>query len=117
MDIVQSWHSPIEIAQLLIEKGADVNLANEQGVTALMFAAEKGRSDLALLFMEKGAALNAKDKEGQTAIVHAVEEGQADMAGLLADKGADLSLTPYKSEAELKTAMHSSMLLRAVTPP
>ena len=115
MEIVQAWHSPIEITQLLIERGADVNLGNSAGVTALMSAAEKGRSDLVQLLLEKGALLDAKDKLGQTAIVHAVESGQPEVVGLLANKGADLSLTPYKTEAELKGALHNFSLIRAVT--
>ena len=115
MTIVQAWRSAIEIVQLLVDKGADINLGNKDGVTALMFAAEEGRSDLVQLLMEKGAVLEAKDKLGKTALVHAVESGQAEVSGLLANKGADLSLTPYKTEAGLKAALHKSSLLRAVS--
>lgn len=115
MRIVQARQGSIEIARFLIEKGADISLGNNGQVTALMFSAEKGRSDLVELLMGKGATIDARDKDGLTALVHAVENGQAEVAGLLANKGADLSLTPYRNEAELKSALHKFMLLRAVT--
>jgi ankyrin repeat protein len=115
METVQEWHSPIEISQLLIERGADVNLADNQGITALMYAAEKGRSDLAQLFLDKGTSLNAKDKLGSTALVHAVTAGQSEMVTLLKSRGADLSLTPYKTDDELKRELQNSSLIRAIT--
>src|SRR2546429_150643 len=114
MKIVAAWKSPIAIPQLLIEKGANVNLGDKDGVNALMLSAEKGRSDLVQLLLEKRATLDAKDKLGRTAIVHATEAGQSDLVALLANKGADLSLTPYKNEAGLREALHKFMLIRAV---
>jgi ankyrin repeat protein len=115
METVAGWRSPIEIAQLLIERGADVNLGDDQGVTALMSAAEKGRTDLVQLFLAKGSSLDAKDKAGSTALAHAVTEGQTEVVGLLTSKGADLSLTPYKTEGDLRHALQNSSLIRAVT--
>ena len=113
--IVAAWKNPIAIPQLLIEKGANVNLGDKDGVTALMLSAEKGRSDLVQLLLEKGATLDAKDKLGRTAIVHATEAGQTEVVSQLANKGADLSLTSYKNEAGLRAALHKFMLIRAVT--
>jgi ankyrin repeat protein len=115
MNIAQTSRTPIELFQTLIEKGTDINLANNDGITALMFAAAEGRSDAVQLLLEKGASLNAKDNQGRTAIVHAVESGQSEITELLANKGADLSLTPFKTEAELKASLHKSMLVRAVS--
>ena len=115
METVAAWRSPIEISRLLLERGADLNLADNQGITALMSAAEQGRNDLAQLLLEKGASLDVKDKLGSTALAHAVTAGQNEMAGLLISKGADLSLTPYKTEAELKRSLQNSSMTRAVS--
>lgn len=39
-------HGNIEMVQLLLANGADINIQDEDGSTALMCAAEHGRSDI-----------------------------------------------------------------------
>ncbi|HVK05686.1 MAG TPA: ankyrin repeat domain-containing protein [Armatimonadaceae bacterium] len=57
-----------ELMRLLIEKGADVNGRNAEGITPLMYSALAGRAELAALLVEKGADVNAKDTNGLTAL-------------------------------------------------
>ncbi|HZE70651.1 MAG TPA: ankyrin repeat domain-containing protein [Pyrinomonadaceae bacterium] len=111
---VQVWRTPLGIPQLLLDKGANVNLANANGQTALMLAAKDGKNEIVQLLLAKGAKLELKDKQGKTALVYAIEEGQPETVGLLANNGADLKTSPYKSEAELRSATHNYGLLRAV---
>jgi uncharacterized protein len=53
----------VEIVKLLIEKGADVNAKNVDGVTALMFAAGEGRLEAVKLLIEKGSGRERKTQE------------------------------------------------------
>ncbi len=57
----------------LIEKGADVNIQNYQGCTALMWAVEKGDPKVCLALIEKGVDVNAIDVFSSTALMHAVK--------------------------------------------
>lgn len=45
----------IQIVQLLIERGADVNLANSHGETALHAAKTAGHNDIARILLKAGA--------------------------------------------------------------
>ena len=47
----------MEVARLLVEKGADVNAAMADGTTALMLAWRHGHERVACRLMEKGAQL------------------------------------------------------------
>ncbi|MGY8732999.1 MAG: ankyrin repeat domain-containing protein [Pirellulales bacterium] len=55
-----------EIAELLIDKGADVNaVGGLLGWTPLHWAAREGRKEVAELLIAKGADVNAKDEDGK----------------------------------------------------
>jgi quinoprotein dehydrogenase-associated probable ABC transporter substrate-binding protein len=58
---------PIDIAQELIEKGADVNAKSKEGVTPLMVAAANNNPPMIGLLIEAGADINAKNNQGKTA--------------------------------------------------
>jgi len=59
------WAKTIEMAQLLIEKGADVNYKSSgQGMTPLLFAAMSGNKEMVEFLIAKGADVNAKSKGG-----------------------------------------------------
>ena len=55
----------IEAVKLCLERGADVNATDEDGLTALHHAVVRGGGVVRLL-IEHGAALDAKDKRGRT---------------------------------------------------
>jgi ankyrin repeat protein len=80
----------IQTMRLLVERGADSNLANEAGATALMWAIPD-RDKVALL-LEKGANPNARSRDGRTALLIAAGiRGAADIVKLLLDNGASLA--------------------------
>jgi ankyrin repeat protein len=52
----------LELVKLLLDSGAKVNEANEDGITALHGAAYKGANKVVQLLVDRGADLAAKDK-------------------------------------------------------
>ena len=57
-----------DIANALIERGANVNAANAAGVTALMIAAARANIPMIGLLLEAGADPNVKAADGKTAL-------------------------------------------------
>jgi ankyrin repeat protein len=60
-------------ARALLESGADPNLTDPEGSTALMLAIVNAHFDLAAMLIEKGVDLNVADSTGMTALYAAVD--------------------------------------------
>ena len=63
----------LEMVQLLIASGAEVNQKNFRGATALMIAAAAGTPSVVRYLLEKGADVNARDRDGHTVLEYAEE--------------------------------------------
>lgn len=61
----------LRIMSLLLERGANVNMADKDGWTALMGATVQGRMESVKLLLEHGADVNAKNLNGETALAMA----------------------------------------------
>src|SRR5262249_46160078 len=78
-----------EIVGLAIEKEAELNAPDANGVTALMWASSMGHLETVRLLVEKGADANLKDKvDRKTALQVASERGRRNVAAFLRSKGA-----------------------------
>jgi ankyrin repeat protein len=73
-----------EGCEILIQKGADVNLGNP-----LSAAAYNGHKDIGELLLNRGANAKAKDKDGLTPLHYAALNGHEDIGELLLNHGAD----------------------------
>ena len=71
------------IAKLLINSGADVNISNFNGATALIFAATFNKPEIAALLLAHGADKSAIDDKGNTALEHAKMQSSAAVLALL----------------------------------
>jgi uncharacterized protein len=73
----------IEIADLLIEAGANVNARTQDGATPLMAAAVMGHARMAQTLLDDGADPTLRNKNGADARVKAEEYGHANVVALL----------------------------------
>lgn len=77
-------HGRLEISKILLECGAEVNLRDNDGSTALMCAAEHGHSKvIALLLAHPDCDPLIEDNEGSTALKIALVNGHNDIGILL----------------------------------
>jgi ankyrin repeat protein len=75
--------------------GADPNARNEEGLTALMLAANLGNLEMVQALIESGAEVNAADERGLTALFHGCynaeqDRGYPEVVRALIDAGADV---------------------------
>lgn len=77
---------------LLIEKSCGLDVQNNIGLTALMFAARYGDIDTARLLIKNGAKLDIQDINGCTALLLATMLDIKDMPCLLVENGANLNI-------------------------
>ena len=67
----------------MLEHGADVNKANEDGETQLHMACYADEVDAARLLLENGAAVDRANKNGKTPLSIAEEMGHSAVVALL----------------------------------
>jgi len=81
------------IVKLLIDKGADVDLAGKwfHNYTPLMSALRSGHEDIAAILINRGAKIDLKDRSGKSAIHFAAESALDRSIVFLIEKGADLN--------------------------
>ncbi len=72
------------IAKMLLEAGANVNVAQMSGITPLHSAAQNGNIELLVLLLEAGASVQAKTESGKKPSDMALEKGYQDIAKILA---------------------------------
>jgi ankyrin repeat protein len=76
------------MANLLLDRGADINAKEPGGMTPLFHAVLAGDCATVELLLERGADINAKITLGVTAISLALRgQGGPDMIRMLQDKG------------------------------
>jgi len=76
----------LQDAATLIIAGTNPNIQNNDGETALMWAAGLGYIDIVKLLLNKGADINIKDNDGNTALNIAESKGYIDIAQLIREK-------------------------------
>jgi ankyrin repeat protein len=90
-------HGSINVAKLLLKRGADVHAVNDGGNTPLHLAVCNNIPELISLLLQSGADVNARSSAGYTPISFTVSAPISKMScQLLLDAGADLTTTTAK---------------------
>lgn len=104
-----AWEGQTEIAQILLDAGADVNAADPDGTTALMSAITRQWDDLVELLLDAEADPNLENTYKQTALQGAIGADRVDLLELLLEHGAELRANAY-GHTPLMTAVASEAL-------
>ncbi|XP_053351864.1 protein TANC1 isoform X3 [Clarias gariepinus] len=83
---VQAHLGHHEMVALLLEYGANVDVASENGISALSYAAASGHLSLVSQLCKRGAKVDHVDKNGQSALVHAALRGHLDIIQFLLEQ-------------------------------
>jgi ankyrin repeat protein len=85
-------HNQLEIAELLLANGADVNARDPHNQTPLILSLWVYNHDKMMrLLLAKGADVNLSDKWSMTALAYAAQQGQIDDAKILIANDANIN--------------------------
>lgn len=95
----------VDILQLLIDSGADVDFPhNGQGWSILMAACATGRVHEARFLLDNGADIEMRSYIDQTALIVASERGKSESVFLLLSRGADVNAVSKYGRSALMEA-------------
>jgi ankyrin repeat protein len=87
-----AFNGDTKAVKTLLAEGADVNVKDTIGFTALFGAARSGHTETVKLLLAKGADPNVKlPTSGTTALMYAALNGHNDIVVALLDKGAEVN--------------------------
>ncbi|MEM9831233.1 MAG: ankyrin repeat domain-containing protein [Bacteroidota bacterium] len=85
-----------KVINYFLDKGVDINQANEDGNTPLMYAAAYNDLPIVEFFVEKADDINASNEDGETALTRAVDDNWAKVVRLLISEGANIDVEDEK---------------------
>jgi len=94
-------HNQLELAEILIERGADVN---RKGWTPLHYAATRGHREMIRLLLEHNAYIDSEAENGTTPLMMAAYTAPPLAVKLLLEEGADPTLVNHGNATALDLA-------------
>ena len=96
--------------QALLKQKVDVNTAQPDGSSALLWAAQKGDAEMAAQLIQSGANANAANRYGVTPLLASSAYAGGPVTGLLLKAGANPNTARAEGQTALMNAAHSGNL-------
>ncbi|XP_067936599.1 poly [ADP-ribose] polymerase tankyrase-1-like isoform X2 [Watersipora subatra] len=111
-------YNNVEVAEFLLQSGADVNAQDKGGLIPMHNASSYGHVDIAALLIKHKTCVNAVDKWGFTPLHEAAQKGRTQLCALLLNHGADPSMKNQEGQTphDLTTADDVKSLIEAAMP-
>ncbi|KAM9354092.1 ankyrin repeat and SOCS box protein 2 [Pholidichthys leucotaenia] len=93
-----------ECVEVLLERGADTDIPNNDKETPLYKACEKNNAGIVAMLLNYGAVVNARCIQGWTALQEAVVQNNVEICEMLLKAGAKLNITNMYGITPLFTA-------------
>ena len=103
--MIGAWEGKLELMRLFISRGADINLSNANGETALALAAWRGHLEAVQWLIERGARINAPTRQW-SALHYAVFGGHEPVVDYLLAQGADINALSTNGSSVLMLAVY-----------
>ena len=107
-------YNNLDVAEYLLEHGADVNAQDKGGLIPLHNASSYGHLDVAALLIRYNTEVNATDRWGFTPLHEAAQKGRTQLCALLLAHGADPHMKNQEGQTplDLSTAEDVKCLLQ-----
>uniref|UniRef100_A0A4W5RID7 Ankyrin-1 n=1 Tax=Hucho hucho TaxID=62062 RepID=A0A4W5RID7_9TELE len=87
---IAAHYENLSVAQLLLNRGANVNFTPKNGITPLHIASRRGNVIMVRLLLDRGAQIDAKTKDELTPLHCAARNGHVRIIEILLDQGAPI---------------------------
>uniref|UniRef100_H3C709 Kinase D interacting substrate 220 n=1 Tax=Tetraodon nigroviridis TaxID=99883 RepID=H3C709_TETNG len=94
-----------DVADLLLDKGANPNITGQYSVYPIIWAAGRGHAEIVHLLLQHGAKVNCSDKYGTTPLIWAARKGHYESVMHLLSNGADVDQEGANSMTALIVAV------------
>jgi ankyrin repeat protein len=98
------YYGDTEIVRKLLAADTNVNVRNEEGVTALSYASDRGHLDIVEILLANNADVNVKSNVGSTPLINAAHMGHLQIVSLLIANGADVNCQSNEGTTPLMSA-------------
>ncbi|XP_061915145.1 ankyrin-3-like isoform X22 [Entelurus aequoreus] len=85
---IAAHYGNINVATLLLNRGAAVDFMARNDITPLHVASKRGNSNMVKLLLDRGSKIEAKTKDGLTPLHCGARSGHAQVVEILLDRGA-----------------------------
>ncbi|XP_050752006.1 ankyrin-2 isoform X1 [Gymnogyps californianus] len=87
---IAAHYGNVNVATLLLNRGAAVNFTARNGITPLHVASKRGNTNMVKLLLDRGGQIDAKTRDGLTPLHCAARSGHDQVVELLLERGAPL---------------------------
>jgi hypothetical protein len=108
-----AWYGDVEMVQVLLNLGADVNIRNDNNRTPLNYISagpeavpnySPSLANVARLLLDRGADINARDDEGRTPLYDATYSGLIEVIRVLLERGANVGAEDREGKTSFSLA-------------
>ncbi|XP_045140190.1 ankyrin-2 isoform X31 [Echinops telfairi] len=87
---IAAHYGNVNVATLLLNRGAAVDFTARNGITPLHVASKRGNTNMVKLLLDRGGQIDAKTRDGLTPLHCAARSGHDPVVELLLERGAPL---------------------------
>nr|XP_028601136.1 ankyrin-2 isoform X25 [Podarcis muralis] len=87
---IAAHYGNVNVATLLLNRGAVVDFTARNGITPLHVASKRGNTNMVKLLLDRGGQIDAKTRDGLTPLHCAARSGHDQVVELLLERGAPL---------------------------
>uniref|UniRef100_A0AAR2KDU0 Ankyrin 2 n=1 Tax=Pygocentrus nattereri TaxID=42514 RepID=A0AAR2KDU0_PYGNA len=87
---IAAHYGNVNVATLLLNRGAAVDFTARNGITPLHVASKRGNTNMVRLLLDRGAQIDAKTRDGLTPLHCAARSGHDTAVELLLERGAPI---------------------------
>ncbi|XP_031761156.1 ankyrin-3 isoform X12 [Xenopus tropicalis] len=87
---IAAHYGNINVATLLLNRGAAVDFTARNDITPLHVASKRGNANMVKLLLDRGSKIDAKTRDGLTPLHCGARSGHEQVVGMLLDRGAPI---------------------------